>query len=289
MLNSNIEIVKELRSEDAALVMGFSGWMDGNDVSTGSVGYLVKTFNAELVARIQPEGYYIYQLPSSIEITNQFRPVVDIRKGVIRSLKEPTNLLYFDRQNRLFYFLGKEPHMNWQDYSACMFQLIELMGISRVFFVGSVAGLVPHTRQPRFTCLVSHEEMKLGLDEQNFKFADYQGPSSIVSYLTLLARQKNISMLSLITEIPAYIQGKNPKCLEAVLRLLTHLLKIEVDLDELRKTGERLEKKLNVAVKKREELAEHIKLLEEHYDKEVFDTEMGDLKLWLEDQGIRLD
>ena len=41
MLHQNIEILKEFKAEDAALVMGFSGWMDGNDVSTGSVGYLI--------------------------------------------------------------------------------------------------------------------------------------------------------------------------------------------------------------------------------------------------------
>lgn len=289
MLHANIEIIQELSSEQSALVMGFSGWMDGNEVSTGSVGYLIKTFQAELVARIQPDGFYIYQNPSTSEMTNQFRPVVDIQEGVIQSLEEPLNLLYFDRKNNLFYFLGKEPHLNWRDYSTCVYQLIEFMGVTRLFFVGSVAGLVPHTRQPRFSCLVSHEEMKADLDEQNFRFADYQGPSSIVSYLTLLARQKNIPMLSLITEIPAYIQGNNPKCIEAVLRLLTHFLELDLNLTELRKTGENLEKKLTKAVKNREKLAEHIKLLEEHYDKDVFDTDMGDLKLWLEQQGIRLD
>ena len=289
MLHSNIDILKELKSDNASLVMGLSGWMDGNDVSTGSVAYLVEKYNAERVARIGPDGLYIYQIPSSLETTNQFRPVVDIREGVIQSLTEPTNHLYYDRTNNLFYFLGKEPHLNWKEYGTCIYQLVELFGVTRLFFVGSVAGLVPHTRQPRFSCLVSNEEMKRDLDEKIFKFADYQGPSSIVSFLTLLAREKNIPMLSLITEIPAYIQGNNPKCIEAVLRLLSHLLKLDLDLTAMRKTGENLEKRLNKAVEKREELAEHVKLLEEHYDKEVFDTDMGDLKLWLEDQGIRLD
>ena len=32
-----------------------------------------------------------------------------------------------------------------------------------------------------------------------------------------------------------------------------------------------------------------IQKLEEDYDSDIFDTEMGDLKDWLEQQGIRLD
>jgi len=30
-------------------------------------------------------------------------------------------------------------------------------------------------------------------------------------------------------------------------------------------------------------------MLEENYDNEVFDTEMGELKKWLEQKGVRLD
>lgn len=38
-----------------------------------------------------------------------------------------------------------------------------------------------------------------------------------------------------------------------------------------------------------QKLAERIQKLEEDYDNEVFDTQMTDLKDWLEQQGIRLD
>jgi len=76
---------------------------------------------------------------------------------------------------------------------------------------------------------------------------------------------------------------------EATARRLAKLLEIEVDFEDLRIISEDLEKKLDKAVQKRAELAEHIKRLEENYDKEVFDTEMDDLKSWLVQQGIRVD
>ena len=85
MLPNNIELIRELKSNNSFLVMGLSGWMNENEVSPGSVVYLVKKYKAEPVTRIQPDGFYIYQIPSSLETTNQFRPMVDIREGVIQS------------------------------------------------------------------------------------------------------------------------------------------------------------------------------------------------------------
>ena len=50
-----------------------------------------------------------------------------------------------------------------------------------------------------------------------------------------------------------------------------------------------MEKKLDKAIEDKPELQEHILKLEENYDKEVFDADLGDLKQFLERQGIRLD
>ena len=75
----------------------------------------------------------------------------------------------------------------------------------------------------------------------------------------------------------------------AVTRRLAGLLGVEVDLDDMRLLSDEYERRLTTAVQQKEELAEHIKKLEENYDKEYFDTEMGDLQQWLQRQGIRLD
>jgi hypothetical protein len=42
-------------------------------------------------------------------------------------------------------------------------------------------------------------------------------------------------------------------------------------------------------VQQQPELAGNIRKLEEDYDNEIFDSEMGELKSWLEQQGIRVD
>ena len=48
---------------DATLVLAFSGWMDGGDVSTGTVQRLVELLSADPIAEIDPEPFYIYNFP----------------------------------------------------------------------------------------------------------------------------------------------------------------------------------------------------------------------------------
>jgi hypothetical protein len=89
--------------------------------------------------------------------------------------------------------------------------------------------------------------------------------------------------------VPAYIQGGNPKCIDVVVRRLLGMLGIEIHLDDLRATADEFERRLTEVVSEQAELAESVTKLEQDYDNEVFDSEMGDLRQWLHQKGIRLD
>jgi proteasome assembly chaperone (PAC2) family protein len=158
-----------------------------------------------------------------------------------------------------------------------------------IYFIGSVAGLVPHTRKPRLLCSLSDRHLKENFENYGLKFSNYQGPASLITYLTFNAKRHGVSMANIITTIPAYVQGHNPKCIEAVTRWLTALLNLEIDLDDLKEMTHDFEKKVSNLIKKQPELVTNIAKLEEDYDNEVFDTEMPDLKNWLQQKGIRLD
>lgn len=66
-------------------------------------------------------------------------------------------------------------------------------------------------------------------------------------------------------------------------------MKIKIELEELQESANTFENKLNELVAKQTELAEIIRKLEGDYDSEVFDSEMSDLKQWLQEKGIRID
>lgn len=289
MTSDKLKIYRRPKVHAARLVMGFYGWMDSGDVSTGTVKYLIEQFGAEKFARIDSEGFYIYSFPGSMELSALFRPLVQIRNGLIQSYQIPSNTFYCDYENNLVYFVGREPNINWRQYADCIFSLCRRLDISEIYFVGSVAGLTPHSRKPRIHCSVSDEKQKVALQQAGVKFVNYEGPSSIITYMTVRAAKMGFSMTNLVAEVPAYVQGYNPCCIEAAIKSIAGILGLHIPIDKLRKAGDTFEKKLDKIIEKQPELAESIQRLEADYDNEVFDTEMGDLKDWLEQQGIEVD
>jgi proteasome assembly chaperone (PAC2) family protein len=289
MNTEKLKIEREPRLNKPRLVMGLSGWMDSGDVSTGTIKHLREKLAAERFAYIEPQGFYIYNFPGSMEISAMFRPYTQIKNGLIRAFELPANVFYCSEKQDVVLFLGKEPNLAWEQYADCMFGLCARLNIRRIYFVGSVAGLTPHTREPRMMLSMSDEKLKELVSKTGTRFSNYDGPASIITYLTYRARQEGVSMLSMVAEIPAYVQGYNPKCIEAAARFISRLLDIRINLDDLREMGDEFEKKLNDIVGDQPELAKKIGELEGDYDNQVFDTQMGDLKDWLQQKGIRLD
>lgn len=289
MAYERLKIYQSPTLHNPRLLLGFSGWMDGGEVSTGTVKSLIDKLDAERLAEIEPDGFYIYSFPGTMEITALFRPHTKINDGLIETCDIPTNTFYVSKQSDLILFLGKEPCLQWEEFAECIFSVCEDFGVKMIYFIGSVAGLVPHTREPRLFCSVSDAGLKETFQHYGVKFTNYEGPASIVTYLTATCRQRNLSMVSLVATIPAYVQGNNPKCIEAVTKRLAGMLDLQVDLGDMTASSEDFEKKLIDVIQEQPELAENIQKLEEDYDNEIFNSEMGDLKTWLEQQGIRVD
>ena len=284
-----LNIYKRPKLDNPRMLLGFLGWMDGGNVSTGTVKSLIDKLGAQRFAEIEPEGFYIYSFPGSMEIAALFRPHTKIKNGLIESYQLPTNAFFYNEENNLILFLGKEPHLQWEEFAGCIFSLCAEFGVKAIYFIGSVAGLVPHTREPRIFCSVSDAKLRETFEQYGVRFTNYEGPASIITYLTANANKHDLSMATLVATIPAYVQGKNPKCIEAVIRRLVGILGLQIELDDLRATSDEFEKKLSEAVQEQPELAGSVQKLEEDYDNEIFDSEMGDLKKWLQQQGIRLD
>lgn len=289
MTTDRLEIISQPSLKDGRMVLAFSGWMDGGDVSTGTVEWLAKTLGARKVAGIDPEDFNIYSFPGSMELSALFRPHTEIQDGMITTYRPPENTFLCHEDSDLILFQGREPNFNWSAFAECLFSFASRAGVSVVYFVGSYGGAVPHSREPRLMSTVSDERLKPLLEQHGIGFTDYEGPASFATYLMRHASSRGLLMASLVAEIPAYVQGTNPRCIESVIRKLTAILGLQVKLDDLRKLSAAWEEKLNNVLEPESDLAKHVKMLEENYDNDVFDTQMGDLKEWLEQRGIRVD
>lgn len=281
----SLTIYGKLSFEGPSLVMGFSGWMDGGSVSTDTIEYLKDKLKAKKFAEIDPKEFYIFNLPGTMEQVSQFRPYTKIRDGFLADFAYPKNEFFGTEKGGVILFSGKEPNLRWDEYANCIFELGEKFGVRKMYFVGSVAGPTPHTREPRISCSVSSRALKAKLKAYDVRFTNYEGPASITTLLNKLSKDKGIETTNFVAEIPIYVQTKNPKAIEAVIRRLVRLLDIDIDLGELARMSSEFEKNMDKAVAKYPELAKEIKKLEDNYDKELFDQK-GDFESWLKQQGI---
>ncbi|MCX6089764.1 MAG: PAC2 family protein [Candidatus Atribacteria bacterium] len=267
------------------LIMGFSGWMDGGYVSTGSIIYLRNKFGASSFAEIDPEPFYILNVPGSMEEVAQFRPYIKIVDGVISEFQFPENIFSADLKNNLILFSGKEPHLCWREYAGCLFSICKKFNVQEIFFLGSVSGLTPHTREPRIFYSVNHEKLKEKLHYEDVHPTEYEGSSSFATSFAFLAREHGIDMINLVADVPMYIHAANPSGIHSLIKLLAHLLNIELDFTDLIHLMDQFNLNLDEALRNQKELAEQIKKLEENYDKEIV-TDDQNFQDWLKRHGI---
>ena len=261
------------RLDDATLVLAFTGWMDGGDVSTGTVRRLVDFLNARPIASIEPEPFYIFNLPGSMEVAALFRPHIEVEEGLVKSLQMPSNQFYCHEPANLLLFIGQEPNLRWQSFADLMLRFAHRSGVRRILFVGSFGGSVPHTRQPRLYITCSEPALLPEMEQYGVRRTGYAGPGSFSTFLMTQASRANLEMISLVAEIPGYLQGTNPSSIEAVTRRLAKILRLPLDLDSLRTASTEWELQVSTVVEQDEELTATVRQLEEAYDTDLLESE----------------
>jgi predicted ATP-grasp superfamily ATP-dependent carboligase len=288
MTAESLEYILRPESLDARLVIGLTGWMDGGDVSTGTISFLRKELNAVPMASIHPTGFYIYNFPGSMEFSAMFRPNTVIEEGLVTEYAPPTNRFFWCARHRLVLFEGKEPHLDWEGFADCIFSLAETMNVTALYFLGSYAGVVPHSREPRLYSTATDSALRDEMSERGFRPSNYEGPAGLATHLLQRAATRDVRMASIVAEIPAYVQGRNPGSIEAVTLRTAEILGIEIDTEALSESSDAFRREVGKAVSARDDLTEMVQKLEAEYDKDFMDVEMGDLKVWLRDQGFEV-
>jgi proteasome assembly chaperone (PAC2) family protein len=260
--------------QNATLLLALTGWMDGGEVSTGTVKQLMRgREGVREIARIDPEDFYIYNFPGSMEIAALFRPHVKYEDGVVEELEFPTNVFLADDAANLVFFAGREPNLRWRTFADCIMSVVREVGVTRIIFIGSFGGSVPHTREPRLFGSCSHPRLRETLRQYGVRLSDYEGPASFATLMLTESRRNDVEMLSFAAEIPGYLQSLNPLSIEAVTRRVAAMLNLPIDLGAMREASNEWESQVTQAVEKDDELAATIRKLEEQYDNELIESE----------------
>jgi len=283
------------------MILGFTGWMDGGRISTGTVEYLAQATGARKFAEIDSAEFYIHHFPATslpltvvsegdqtvvrpldpMEYAAIFRPHGKIVDGVVRGLTFPRNDFLGSEQSNLILFHGEEPHIRWRTYAECLLGLAEEYGTEAIFFIGSVSSPIPHTREPRVRSSVADEALTKTRRHHDVGFSDYEGPASFITFLLTLAAARGIEMRTLVVEVPHYPFLDIPAYPASILRVtsvLAEWLGLDLQLSDLRRATNGLREQLDRLMEENEEFGKVVRRLEESYDAEEVSTDEESLR-----------
>src|SRR5215210_8806944 len=154
----------ELRSP--ALVCAFKGWNDAGEAATAALGFLIDSFDATEVARIDPEEFYDF---------TAVRPTVRLAEGRTRVVEWPENTFCAARvagaDHDLILFEGVEPSLRWNGFTQILIDVARELGAESVITLGALLADVPHTRPVPMTGIASDQSLveKLGFERSTYE------------------------------------------------------------------------------------------------------------------------
>ncbi len=233
------------------MIVGWQQWADAGEVSSGLPEYLIAHTGARKIGEIKPDRFYLFQIPGTHHL---LRPVVRLKDGYRQHLEQRRNEFFFagDEQNGFLIFLGEEPHQNEEAYSEAFLDVVEALGVKRVVAVAGVHGPVPYDKRREVSCVYSLPGMKEELMRYALKPSNYEGGSTIGTYLADRAEARNIEFVALYALAPAYDFSQGSMIVQQmsmqedfrawyeIMVRLNHMFRLDLDLSDLQERGDEL-------------------------------------------------
>jgi proteasome assembly chaperone (PAC2) family protein len=252
-----IEEVPELRSP--ILIAAFEGWNDAADAASSVVDHLMRVWGARVVAAIDPEEFYDFQMN---------RPVVGTNEEGHRRITWPSTQLAVASPpgalRDVILLRGIEPNMRWRQFCAELLAAADDLGAEIVVTLGALLADTPHTRPIPVTGTATEPEL---IDRLKLEQSNYEGPTGIVGVFQDACTQLDIPSISYWAAVPHYVaQPPCPKATLALVGQLEDLLEISIPLGELPEESRAWERGVDELAEEDEEIGDYVRALEETRD-----------------------
>jgi proteasome assembly chaperone (PAC2) family protein len=244
---------------DPVMIAAFEGWNDAAEAASGVVEHLVSVWDAELVAEIDPEDYYDFQMN---------RPMVTGQGRGERVVTWPTTRLYVARPNGadhdVLLVRGLEPNMRWRAFCGELVDAADSAGVRMIVSLGALLADTPHTRPIPVTGVSSDTRMVEQLDVEASR---YEGPTGINGVFQQEAARADIPSVSLWAAVPHYVaQPPCPKATLALIGRLEELVGVSVPLKGLVEEAQAWQRGVDELASEDVEISDYVESLEEARD-----------------------
>ena len=254
------------------MVIAFSGWADAAEGATSAIKFLKRRLKARKFAEFDPEEFYDF---------SQTRPTTTRTRDGRRHIHWPANEFFQlenpDTGDGIMVFTGVEPNLRWRTYSRGVAQLAAEQGVETVIHVGALLDAVPHTRPVKLSGTATRPDLSEFLEGRAIRSSNYQGPTGISSSVMDACVKQGLGYSSIWGHTPHYLQAApNFRVAYSLMQTLTRLLRLPLDLEELRGAAAKFDGEVARAVQADEQIGSYVAKLENQYDDIVAESGIPD-------------
>lgn len=196
------------------------------------------------------------------------RPEVKMIDGITRQIEWPrNNLMVTSRGREAVLLSGPEPNLRWNTFAEAVAELAKELKVELVVTMGALLADVPHSRPVAVSANTQDPTLvkNIGLSTSR-----YEGPTGIVGVLHNACAMKGLPSVSIWASVPHYLPSvpSAPAAL-ALLKTLSSLLKVDIELHELETTARDYEEQVSEAVAQDTDLISYVRMVEERFDSQM--------------------
>jgi len=203
-----------------------AAWPGVGNVSMIVATYLLRKLDFKELGEIEPSYF--------------FDPVgVVVKDNVVEEPKFPQSQFYYWKNrgegSDLIMFIGEDqPAAKGYELANCVLDVAEKFKVLRIFTCAAALTRIHHSESPGVLGVATNPSAAAIFKKHNLIHAGNLQIAGLNGLLLGVAKEREIEGICLLGEVPVYATRiQNPMAALAVLEVLTAMLGVKVDLDEL--------------------------------------------------------
>jgi proteasome assembly chaperone (PAC2) family protein len=220
------DLIKLYARPKLNLPIMLASWPGISNVSIIVATYLARTLDFRKLAEIEASHF--------------FDPIgVLVRDNVVEAPQFPQSKFYYWKNkgggSDVILFIGEDqPATKGYDLANCVLDVAARFRVERIYTCAAVLTRMHHSEQPRVWGVATNQQTTEEIKKYDLRQRGNLQISGLNGLLLGAAKERNIDAACLLGEVPAYATRiQNPMAALAILRVLTRILDIEIDLTEL--------------------------------------------------------
>jgi proteasome assembly chaperone (PAC2) family protein len=176
-----------------------------------------------------------------LEASYFFDPIgVMVKDNVVEEPNFPQSDFFYwknpDGKDLILFMGDDQPGAKSYELAHCILDVGERFGTERIYTCAAAMTRIHHTEQPKVWGVATSHLVTYGLKEYNLENSSNLQIAGLNGLLLGVAKEREIDGICLLGEVPSYASRvPNPMAALAVLKVLSKMLEIKIDLAELAK------------------------------------------------------